>query len=88
VNVQALADLVGVKHVLDENTVTPKVQARLRTLTRMLVFAEAAIAQRHSIGKPADRELWEVEALKWALRVLTHPDVQATVHEQVVEDDA
>lgn len=92
-NGQALAEYIKAAHVVPDD-VSGFVAKRIERLTRMIAHRESDVAKRRSQqGKLVSLELQEIEALRWALRVVTLPELQGECFaqlfgkgERVVED--
>jgi len=85
VNTTALADLIGATHVMNENTVGPWVRQNIRVLARMLVYEQSKIDKMIETGALTSVMEREVKVLRFALRVLTHEDVQGVAYAQAFE---
>jgi len=83
-NGQALRVFCGAERTAPD-TVPDLVQARIRTLVHMAAHLEEHMKRRAAIGGLIGREQHEVAALKWALRIVTLPELQGEAYAQVFE---
>lgn len=84
-NGQAIAELIGARFMIeDETTLHPAV---LSGLNRVMTILGEKIREHDQASRPGDlrRLKHDAGALMWALRVLTHPDTQTVMVDEVHE---